>query len=152
MFWLKIKFGKQENVQRKEQFSFTHLTRKEILVRKMSYSGKRKVFLHFICFHFIWPSYLWKRNAFCSCSQYCLGFPQQQLGSCLFPGHMTYSCFLSLARCQFENQSSWYPWQSVDCCSFGLGNGPKDQLDEIGVENDCKIGLVLNMKRWGRGR
>ena len=104
MFWLKIKFGKQENVQRKEQFSFTHLTRKEILIRKMSYSGKRKVFLHFICFHFIWPSYLWKRNAFCSCSQYCLGFPQQQLGSCLFPGHMTYSCFLSLARCQFENQ------------------------------------------------
>ena len=92
----------------------------------MFYSGKRKFCQYCIYFHFIWPRYLWKRNAFCSYSQYCLvggavcflvtWHPPPLFCHWLVVNLKTKELFLTLAVC---------------CCSYGLGNGSKDQLDEI---------------------
>lgn len=118
----------------------------------MFYSGKKEVFLHFICFHFIWSGYLWKRNSFCFCVQYCLGFPQQCWGSRLSPGHMTYLCFSHWLLISLKTEESLVTL-AVSILPRWVGKWAKGPTwwNISSVENDCKVSHIKheNVRRAG---
>lgn len=113
----------------------------------MFYLGKGKVYL-------LYTSTLfgqWKRSSFCSCFQYCLGFPQPWWGGavCLlvtwpihaFPHWLVislktkeYWVMLAVSQPTVQRVGKWANGQT-------WWNSPS-------AEHDCKINLPLNMKKW----